>query len=279
MVARGQLRTLGLSAHAIDARVRRGLLRPVHHGVYAVGHDAISDHGARHAALLRAGPTAVLSHRSAARALGIIAAPRPGAGDPVHVTVPGGCRRSAPGLIVHRARLLAPQDVTRRHGMPMTAAARTLLDLATTASRGTLARAAREAEFLRLTDDAQIEAAIARAHGHRGTPRLRAALGLRATRSDLEIRMLALCATHGIPTPQVNTRVCGHEVDFCWPAAGVVAEADGGQAHRTRYAFEQDRVRDADLTVAGWRVVRFTHDRITQRPDAVAATLRTLLGA
>ena len=56
-------------------------------------------------------------------------------------------------------------------------------------------------------------------------------------------------------------------------------ETDGGAVHATRHAFEDDRVRDADLTLAGYTVVRFTWRRITQQPDAVADTLRRLLDA
>ncbi len=42
-------------------------------------------------------------------------------------------------------------------------------------------------------------------------------------------------------------------------------------------AFEDDRVRDAELTLAGWTVVRVTWRRISREPDTVAAILRRLL--
>jgi len=58
----------------------------------------------------------------------------------------------------------------------------------------------------------------------------------------------------------------------------LIVETDGGQTHLTRHAFETDRRRDADLTVAGYRVVRFTWRRVTDAPGEVAATLRALLG-
>jgi hypothetical protein len=48
------------------------------------------------------------------------------------------------------------------------------------------------------------------------------------------------------------------EVDFYWPTHHLIVELDGWETHRTRAAFEQDRRRDAALTAAGWRVVRFT---------------------
>ena len=46
------------------------------------------------------------------------------------------------------------------------------------------------------------------------------------------------------------------------------------QAHRTRRAFEADRLRDAELTAAGYRVMRFTHRRLGREPEAVADQLR-----
>jgi very-short-patch-repair endonuclease len=47
------------------------------------------------------------------------------------------------------------------------------------------------------------------------------------------------------------------EPDFCWPTQHLIVETDGWETHRSRAAFEADRRRDAALTAAGWRVVRF----------------------
>jgi hypothetical protein len=49
--------------------------------------------------------------------------------------------------------------------------------------------------------------------------------------------------------------------------------------HRTRAAFERDRVRDAIHAAAGYRTLRFTYRQVTDDPDIVAAALRTALGA
>ena len=70
----------------------------------------------------------------------------------------------------------------------------------------------------------------------------------------------------------------GYEVDFRWPRHDLVVETDGGEFHRTRLAFEEDRRRDAALVVAGHRVLRFTHARVTDEPAAVAETVRSALG-
>jgi very-short-patch-repair endonuclease len=69
----------------------------------------------------------------------------------------------------------------------------------------------------------------------------------------------------------------GFRVDFYWPRAGLVVETDGWRTHRTRAAFEEDRVRDQELALAGLRTVRFTHRQIVDGPREVAGRLRTLL--
>ena len=96
------------------------------------------------------------------------------------------------------------------------------------------------------------------------------------TRSELERAFLDLCDEKHLPKPQVNQLVCGFEVDLVWPLHRLVVELDGYAFHRTRGAFESDRVRDAVLQRAGFRVLRFTDRRVRQEPDAIAETLRAM---
>jgi len=69
----------------------------------------------------------------------------------------------------------------------------------------------------------------------------------------------------------------GFRPDFLWRPQRLIVETDGRDVHTTRQAFERDRERDQRLTVAGWRVVRFTWRQITREPDRVVQTLRALL--
>jgi very-short-patch-repair endonuclease len=69
----------------------------------------------------------------------------------------------------------------------------------------------------------------------------------------------------------------GYEADFAWPAQRLIVEADSWRHHSSRERFERDRVRDAELTAQGWRVVRLTHARVTSEPDASARLLGRLL--
>ena len=68
----------------------------------------------------------------------------------------------------------------------------------------------------------------------------------------------------------------GFRVDAVWRTHRVAVELDGWAHHHDRHAFERDRERDAALTAAGWRVVRFTHRQVVHRPDHVVQTLRRL---
>jgi very-short-patch-repair endonuclease len=107
-----------------------------------------------------------------------------------------------------------------------------------------------------------IEAVLARSNGHRGTGRLRRALADHHEadlRSDLEARFLNLCRDAGLPLPATNALVEGFLVDAVWKEQRLIVELDGYEFHRTRAAFERDRHRDALLTIAGYRILRFTH--------------------
>jgi very-short-patch-repair endonuclease len=89
--------------------------------------------------------------------------------------------------------------------------------------------------------------------------------------------MLALCRRAGLPKPVVNGEVEGFEVDFHWPDQRLAVETDAWSSHGGRGAFERDRVKDAQLVEAGWRVVRITRARLAREPREVAALLARLL--
>ena len=279
IVSIGQLRALGLTPWAITRRVAAGHLHPLHRGVYAVGHTAIGRHGRWLSAVLACGPGAALSHRDAGMLSGLPGALR----GRIDVTTPRRGRGARPGIELHRVRALAPQDVTVREGIPVTTIARTLVDLADVLSIRDLQRAFHEAEVLRLLDARAVTQAAKRVIGRPGLHRIDALIEHPAAplRSELERRFLTLCHTAGLPTPEVNSTIhaAGRsiEVDFHWPAQRLVVETDGAAAHATRRAFEEDRRRDVELTIAGLRVVRFTWRRITDTPGEVGAALAALL--
>ena len=255
---------------------RVGRLHRLHPGVYAVGHTALSREARWLAAVLACGPGAVLSYRDAAALHGV----RTNNRSRIDVTTPNRGRKAHPGVDVHRTRRLQPHETCTRRAIPATTLNRTIVDLADD-RRIDLEAVLHQAEINRQLDLSSLGAAVDDATGRRGQRRLQRLIATLdpapPTRRELERIFLRLCRDHDIPRPDVNTVVGGYEVDFHWPSHRLIVETDGRATHLTRRAFEADRARDEVLTVAGYRVVRFTWRRVTEEPDAVAATLRTLL--
>jgi hypothetical protein len=157
VISRKQLFGLGLSAAAIDHRVRRGVLHLVHRGVYAVGHRLVSARGKHFAALLAVNGSA-LSFASAGASWDLCE----DGGRRVHVTVIGrGGRRERPGLVIHRCRL-TDDEIVRRDGLVLTSPERTLLDLAGTLSVTALEQCLVRAVALRRFDRRALDGLIER---------------------------------------------------------------------------------------------------------------------
>ena len=279
VVARAQLMALGLGRGAIDRRVRRRRLHLIQRGVFAVGHTVPSREATWIAAVLAAGPGAVLSHRSAAALWRI----RDTSRADIEVSAARQRRRRA-GLEPHHI-VLARDEVTEQGGIPVTTPARTLLDLAEVlTSSQQLERAVHEAEYRRLTSPLSLDALLARHGGRRGTAALReilarGRLGETMTKSELEDRFLAFLDAHHLPRPRTNQRLGPIEVDCVWPDARLVVELDGHAAHATRRAFEQDRARDRALQAQGWRVARITWRQLNEDGETIATQLRSLLSS
>lgn len=281
VVTRAQLADCGLRDDAIDYRIRSGRLHRLHRGVYAVGHRRLAREARWLAAVLAVGDEAVLSHRSAAALWRIAPA------DMTVIDVTAASWTAArPGIDVHQAALSA-RERTARAGIPVTTAARTVLDLAAVVPPGAVARVLGEAEALRLTRAGDIAALLSRHPGRRGVRALRAVLAAsgpsaEGTRSVLERRFLRLTAAAGLPRPDVNALVevrSGRlvEADMVWHEQRVIVELDGRTWHGTAAAFERDRARDRELQAAGWRVIRITWRQFADHAAAVLADLRALL--
>ena len=273
-MAHRQLVSLGLTSKAIHVGVRAGRLYPLYRGVYAVGHRAVGVAGRRWAAVLAVGDGAVISHATAAGAYDV----RRSRGSVIHVTLPGRAgRKRRPGIRVHRPELLLPDEVTTLDGLPITTPARTLLDLAASGLRGRPLEAAVDAaERRRLLDFADLHELLARYPRRPGTPSLKAVLARYRpgdTRSELEEIVVELCDAHGLPRPVENCVIEGKVRDFYWPGRRLVVEADSYSFHRSPSALDDDRERDVELTLAGYRTLRFTWEQVTRRRTYVAAAI------
>src|SRR5438309_3879012 len=124
-LSRQQALGAGLSPSAIARRLATGEWVRLFQGAYRLAGSECTFEQQVMAGTLAAGAGAVASYRAAAALLGMPGAPRW-----VEITVPRTSRVELEGVIAHRTRLLAPEDVARLKGIPTTAAERTIVDLA-----------------------------------------------------------------------------------------------------------------------------------------------------
>jgi hypothetical protein len=224
------------------------------------------------AAVLACGDGAALSHRSAA-ALWQIGKE---AQDRIDLTIRRHIDLRRPGLRVHRRPTLAPEDIVRGNGIPVTDPVRTLVDLATELGPIAMERAVNEADKRDLIDPETLRVRLDEYAGQPGAPLLRRLLDKRTFRlsdSDLEIYFRPIAAKAGLPPPLSKQIVNGWEVDFYWPDLGLVVETDGLRYHRTPSAQSRDAKRDRTHVIAGLSPLRFTHYEIRYEPALVRHAL------
>jgi very-short-patch-repair endonuclease len=276
VVSHRQLLQLGYSKSTIGREVSRGRLHRVHRGVYAIGHPALSDHGRGLAAVLACGKGALLSHGSAAWLWGLYdKCPQRH-----EVTVPARGHQAV-RIKIHHSTILEPADKTVSERIPVTAVARTALDLAARVRKGNPEGLLERAYQLGLLDLAEIDSLLPRCGGHTGAGALREVVDLYRDpsfiRSLAERRFLALVKKAGLPRPAMNTWVGEIEVDAYWEQERFAVELDSFKHHSGRAAFERDPLRHESLKLIGIDSIRFTARRIERDPDQVAARLKTLL--
>jgi len=195
----------------------------------------------------------------------------------------------------HTTGALDAIDVAVAYGIPTTAPARTLIDLA-----GVL----EPDEFEAVLDLAIVTRVVlpvrlrARARAlwtprRSGCPVVLRLLDDRdatvlGSRNVWEARVLRLIRAASLPNPQVNARVRvggrTRSLDFAWTREKVAVEFDGFVPHSSRRVFDDDRERQNELVDDGWLVFRLTKTalgrdaRVALRPIERALAKRLLDG-
>ncbi len=287
------LRRRGVTQEQAERRVARGVWHRLQRGVYCSSASwARSDREGRHvlgalaAARAAEGDGLVVSHTSAAVVHGLPVAPS--ALDVVTLTSPPGSpRAAAPRRRVYRAALAAG-DVTQRHGVAVTDAARTVTDCLRLLEQGDAVAVADAAVRARLTTLADIEAVLRRQERwpFAGVAALRLPLVDGRRESRLESRSAVLMAVHGLPAPVPQCDIFTAaglfvaRVDFAWLDLGVVGEADG----RVKYSGDAARVvesekdRHAVLEALGLVVVRWGERHLYGAEPPFVVRLRDAFG-
>jgi Transcriptional regulator, AbiEi antitoxin len=273
VVTRQELLGAGLSSEQIRRRIERGTLIAVHRGVYRVGHRAPSREARYMAAVKACGGRAVLCGRAAAHVWGLIkgAHPQP------EVLAPS--KRVVPGVLTHRSLTIARADVAFWQGIPLTSVPRTLVDIASSLPDYLLGRACHEADVRHSVTPDHVEEVLARRPSTPGARTLRRIIhgDEPISLSRLESRFVQRLRDAGLALPQTNRSAGGRRVDCRWPDRSLTVELDGFRYHRTRHAWDQDRLRERQARVRGDEFRRFTYRDVFEDPAFMLAELRSLL--
>jgi len=77
---------------------------------------------------------------------------------------------------------------------------------------------------------------------------------------------------------EIQKKIGKYQVDFFFPQADLVVEADGKDYHYTKEQREKDEKRDYYLMKRGYTVVRFTGSEIFSNVERVVAKILSFLG-
>ena len=224
------------------------------------------------AATLACGPTAVLSHRSAAELWGIESET-----GPIEVSLRGASLLRRPEIKAYRRPKLEGRDVSSFANIPVTGIVRTMIDCSTQLEAAGIERMVNQADARRLIRLDLLRAELESRPGLWGVAKLRDVIDrhtFRLTDSELERRFLRLVHEAGIEPPLTGRHLNGFKVDFFWPQLGLVVETDGLTYHRTPAQQKRDHVRDQAHSAAGLTPLRFTHEQVRYERDHVVKTLR-----
>ncbi len=272
-----QLRGCGLSQRTIADRTANGRLHRIHRGVFALHPPPFDRKQLLLAAVLACGIESAVSHLCAAGLLTLVDI-HPAV---IDITVPGQRGRSRAGIDCHRTPL-HPRDRTAIDGIPCTAAARTLADIAPLLDDDALEDALIAADSLRILNRRRLDELIAERAGRPGIARLAALIADDPveTQHKNERRMFSICREFGIPRPLTQHRIDVGDrtfhADFCWPELHLIVEFDSWRWHGGRTRTESDRDRDQLLKIAGLDTVRFTRDQVVHRREQTGNRLVAL---
>lgn len=304
---------LGVTRQVLRTALAEGLVVRIVPGVYIAAaawtDDPVQRHLHRAAARQLRQPKAIASHNTAALAWGLSLADQTAAAEgPVQFIEPKGKRSRAlarPGVSVAVRDLPPAHRVAHPSGLNVTTVARTAVDVAAgldlpealitldSAARLELIERVGESGLRRASQSQRQREALGRA--------LQAAAAIAATQfsrkrlaqyvpladprreSALESVSFGRFMLAGIPLPelQVPIDIPGGVAypDFLWRSAMVIGEADGLGKYDRPGALQAEKLRQEALEHLGFRVVRWTHEEIWERPMVVVARICLALDA
>jgi very-short-patch-repair endonuclease len=280
VITRRQALAGGLTSGAIKRRLEAGKWRRLHTGVYVTFTGPVPRPAWLWAAVLRAGPGAMLSHESAAELVGLADEPA----GVIHVTVPAGRRVPSPtGLRLHVSKRAGVVRHPTREP-PQTRVEETVVDLTQSARdvKGAIGWVIR-ACARRLTTVERLRVAFDERKKLRWRDELSTVLGDvdAGCHSTLELAYLRdVERRHGLPTArrQAARRRRGGRWydDVHYEAYETLVELDGPNAHPEE-SRGRDRRRDNAAVGADLKVLRYGVDEIVGSPCEVAREVGAVL--
>lgn len=284
IVSRRQALSHGVPGSTAADRIKSGSWQRLHRGTYAAFSGVPPREARLWAAVLRAGPGAVLSHETAAELHGLSDKPS----RKIHITVPAShdpARRGViPGVVVHRSRNVVSQRLPPWQ-LPRTPIAETVLDLVASSSTfddaySWLSRATGR----RLATVEMLRAALAVRKKMRWRPWLAEALDdvAEGVMFPLERRYVRdVERAHGLPPARRQARrdlASGvRYLDNHYERYRLCVELDGNSSHPPEQKW-RDADRDNDnLFSDGTQTLRFGMRDVTTRRCMQAARLAALL--
>jgi len=288
------MRASGKSAGQVGTLIRNGVLVSIGRGIYvpaAVARQFASvpngDHVLRAAtALVHNGTGCTVSHQSAAL-LHNIALVGEHTAD-VTITTPGDRRRGRRHGVHTYVNAVPASHVTHKFGLPVTTAARTVIDLAKSLTFAEGVVAADSALHQALTTAAELRHVASQCRLQRGGDRASRVANFAdgLAESPLESLARVVFDEGGLPPPELQVPITSAEnqfigrVDFLWRPYRVVVEVDGaGKYDADPRLARKELWRDKALRRAGYEVLHFNWSEITTESHRTTEAVRTELRA
>lgn len=275
VVSRQQVLRAGVSRNTITSKVRHELWQQIHLGVYGTFTGEVTWKARLWAAVLYAGPGALLSHETAAEVLGLTDRRCP----VIQVTIPASRRVRAPqGIAIHCSSFDYPRWRPLRGVPPHTFYAETIIDLVAAAdnlddviawvSRG-IAR--------NLVSGVELKAAAAARLRFRWREQIHEVIESVAGGSHfpLEFRYdRDVGRAHGLPPATRQAKFVKPDGtrgfrDRCYEKYGLIVELDGKAFHPADQR-GKDQARDNEAVAAGGATLRYGWAEVARTPCETA---------
>ncbi|MDK1291003.1 MAG: hypothetical protein QGM46_01425 [Actinomycetota bacterium] len=198
-------------------------------------------------------------------------------------------RRDRTSFTVHESKDLRASDIVHVDGIPVTTAARTVVDLGASAPPWFVERCLDTGLRKRLFTAWDVYRVIARVArpGRAGVGTIRPLVEERLTwagitASDLEDLFRRVVASTPYPMPDTQFEVFEPDdvfvgrFDFAYPTRMALIETDSEEHHMDPLSFQRDREKQNRAQMLGWTVYRFTWRQLIDDPESVRAVIASI---